>query len=176
MRRLAAALAASCVLVGSLAGCSLFRSKDTRACPRAGIVQDLATMPVYREGPTRDLTDLRYTASLAGLDGGCRFTSRGVEVDMTVAVIGERGPALERDTVDVEYFVAIAGPGQKVLNEETFRTTLDFHGGKTRTGSKEELVERIPLPKGADGEDYFIAVGFRLSPEQVEANRRKRGG
>jgi hypothetical protein len=176
MRRFAAALAAVGAIGLMLGGCSIFRTKDNRTCPVAGVLSDLDTVHEYRPGPGRDLTDLQFTAALGDVKGTCKYTAKGVDAEMTVVILGERGPALDRDTVEVEYFVAVTGPDNRVLNKEVFRTTLSFAGGRNRTGSGEELVETIPLPKGADGSLYRTEVGFQLTPEQVEINRRRRAG
>jgi hypothetical protein len=90
MRRFAAAAVAAGVVSAALAGCSLIRGKETRACPKASVVAELATLQAYRDGPGRDLTDLRFAAGLADLDGSCKYDSRGVEVEMTSASVAPR--------------------------------------------------------------------------------------
>jgi hypothetical protein len=67
----------------------------------------------------------------------------------------------------------VTAPDQRVIAKQNFRTTLDFRDGRRRTGTSEELVERIPLPPKTDAGDYSIAVGFQLTPEQLEMNRRR---
>jgi hypothetical protein len=177
MRRLAALGLASLVL----ASCGLFRPKDEdrRACPRAAIVGELAELQRYREGPGRDLTDVAVSAQIAGIDGDCTLGRNEVEVTMKVAIVGDRGPGLQGDAAEVEYFVAITAPDEtQPRAKQVFRTLLDFRGGRPRTGSSEELVEKIPLPgareKGAAG--WSILVGFQLTPEELEVNRRRRSG
>lgn len=176
MRQFAAAVAIVGIAPALLAGCSLFRKEDDRSCPTAAIVRDLATVQKYRPGGGRDLTDVSLNAGLARLTGSCVYRSDGVEVEMKLAVIGERGPAFDGTAAPLEYFVAIAGPDHNIIAKQVFATTLDFSGGRNRTGSSEELVQRIPLPKGADGSLYSIAVGFQLTPEELEQNRQRRGG
>jgi len=177
MRRPAALGLAALVL----ASCSLFRAKDEekqRACPRAAIVAELSELQRFGEGPGRDLTDVALSAQIAGIEGDCTLSRNDVEVAMKVAIVGDRGPAMQGDAAEVDYFVAIVAPGEtEPRAKQVFRTILDFRGGRARTGSAEELVEKIPLrgarESGAAG--WSILVGFQLSQEELAANRRRRG-
>jgi hypothetical protein len=176
MRRFAAAVLAVGCLSIALSGCSIFRKKEERNCPTAGVVGELRRMQSFRPGPSRDLTDVRFTAGFGDVKGDCAYGRNGADVDIIIPVIGERGPALDNDRVEIEYFVAVTAPDRHILNKRVFRTTLDFSGGKSRTSTTDELViDRIQVPKGVDGAGYLIEVGFQLSPQEVEENRRRGG-
>lgn len=169
MRRFLALLALALVL----SSCSSSR-KDPRACPRLGVVADAADLVRYRAGEGRDLTDQVFSARIGDVVGSCRFDKASANVDMRVSIVAERGPAMTRaDAAEVEYFVAVTGPGDQILAKETFRTRLDF-ANRNRTGVAEELSQRIPLPAGSDPAAYSILVGFQLTPEELSQNRRRR--
>src|SRR5690242_20344019 len=87
--------------------CACGRSKQQPFC-----VGELADIQRYREGAGRDLTDVALTAQIAGIDGDCTFGRNEVGVTMKVAIVGDRGPALQGDTAEVDYFVAITAPGE----------------------------------------------------------------
>ena len=74
---------------------------------------------------------------------------------------------------ELEYFVAVTGPGDQILAKETFGTRLDF-AGRNRIGVAEELAQRIPLPSDSDPGSYAVLVGFQLTPEELADNRRRR--
>jgi hypothetical protein len=168
-------LAAPLALTLALASCALFKKEETaRACPRLGIVADAAEMTQYRPGAGRDITDQLFTAKLADVSGSCRFDKASANVEMKVSIIAERGAAMREPGSEVEYFVAVTGPQDEILAKENFRTRLDF-GARNRTGSGEELTQRIPLPGSADPGTYAVLVGFQLSPEELAENRRRRG-
>jgi hypothetical protein len=176
MRRFAAAVLAVGCLSIALGGCSVFRKKEARSCPTAGVVAELRRHQVYRDGPGRDLTDLRFTAGFGDVRGDCGYDRDNLDVELTVPVVAERGPALDVNSVDIEYFVAVTGPDRRILNKQPFHVRLDFSGGKNRANAIDELViDRIKLPKGVDGGAYAIEVGFQLTPQEVEENRRRGG-
>jgi hypothetical protein len=169
MRRVLAFLALALLL----SSCSWFRKEPPPACPRLGIVADTADLIRYRPGGGHDITDQLFSAQIGNVTGDCRVDKASANVDMKVSIVGERGAALTAPQADVEYFVAVTGPGDQILAKETFRTRLDF-AGRNRTGVAEELAQRIPLPEGSDPGAYHILVGFQLTPEELADNRRRR--
>jgi hypothetical protein len=169
----APALAVALVCVGTLGACS--SSKEAGPpCPRVAVVPELGRTTIYRDGPARDLTDVRYNAEITDARGSCRYDRTGVGVDMTVDIVGERGPAADGDGTDVQYFVAITDPQRNILAKEVFPTRIPFRPNERRAGIREEIEERIPLPPGAVGADYRIMLGFQLSPEEAARNRLDR--
>jgi hypothetical protein len=168
-RRLFALLALALLLTS----CSWFRKEPPRACPRLGIVADAADLVRYRPGGGRDITDQLFTARIGDVAGSCGVDKTSANIDMKVSILAERGAAMTDAGADVEYFVAVTGPGDRILAKETFRTRFDF-AGRNRTGVAEELTQRIPLPADSDPAAYAILVGFQLSPDELADNRRRR--
>jgi hypothetical protein len=174
MRRLLLALpAAGALAVAALSGCA--SKAEGPDCPRLAIPDDVGRMTKFREGPGRDLTDVAYTARLAKADGFCTAEKSSVKVEMTVQLVVERGPASDGAPVDLQYFVAVTDPARRVLAKEVFPARIAFEGSQRVSGSNEEIEERIPIPRGTDPGTYSIIVGFQLTPEEVEYNRRRGG-
>jgi hypothetical protein len=170
----ASATAAAVVLAcagGALVACSSFSKPEGPPCPRVAVVPELGHTTIYREGPGRDLTDVRYSAEISDARGSCNYDHAGVGIDMTVDIVGERGPAADGDGTDVQYFVAITDPQRNILAKEVFPTRIQFRPNQQRAGIREEVEERIPLPEGTVGADYSILLGFQLSPEEAARNR-----
>jgi len=170
MRRVPAFLALALLL----SSCSWFRKEPPAACPRLGIVGDAADLIRYRPGGGHDITDQLFTAQIRDVGGDCRVDKASANIDLKVSIVGERGAALTAPQGDIEYFVAVTGPGDQILAKETFHTRLDF-SGRNRVGVAEELTQRIPLPAGSDPGAYHILVGFQLTPDELAENRRRRG-
>jgi hypothetical protein len=169
----ALALTTALVCGGTLGACS--SSKDAGLpCPRVAVVPELGRTTVYRDGPVRDLTDVRYNAEITDARGSCRYDRAGIGIEMTVDIVGERGPAADGDGTDISYFVAITDPQRNILAKEVFPTRIQFRPNERRAGIREEIEERIPLPEGAVGADYGIILGFQLSPEEAARNREGR--
>jgi hypothetical protein len=172
MRRLLVLLVGA-LLAATLSGC--FGKTEGPDCPRLAVLDDVGKLTKFRDGPGRDLTDVAYTARLTKADGFCTTEKSSVKVEMTVQLVVERGPASTGAPVDLQYFVAITDPARHVLAKEVFPSRITFEGSQRVGGANEEIEERIPIPRGADPGTYSIVVGFQLSPEEVEYNRRRGG-
>ena len=147
------------------------------ACPRPGILSDGADLTRWRPGPVRDLTTLVFDARLTGLNGACRSgrRDRSIEVTLTPSFAVERGPAGSGERVaELPWFVAVVGPGDEILQRQTFVERLAFNRGETRATVEGEPV-RLSLPVGEErrATDYRILVSFELTPEDVAVNRRR---
>lgn len=147
------------------------------ACPRPGILSDGADLTRWQPGPVRDLTTLVFDARLTGLNGSCDRgrRDRSIEVVLTPAFAVERGPAGGGARVaELPWFVAVVGPGDEILQRQSFVERMAFNRGETRATGVAEPV-RLSLPVGEDrrATDYRIFVSFELTPEDVEVNRRR---
>lgn len=142
------------------------------ACPKVNIVRDLQEVTQFRNGGGRDLTDVTSRAALADFSGHCDYADDGVTVNVNLYLVAERGPALQGNEATYRYFVAVAKPGEESpTTKSEFETTVTFEPGKARSGSREELAPRIPLPKDANAKDWKIFLGFQLTPDQLAFNR-----
>jgi hypothetical protein len=162
-----------------LAGCSVFsKSTPSPPCPRVLLVPDVGTAVGYREGAGRDITDVRYRATIADAKGDCRYTSDGLSMDMTVTLYAERGPALgPREPADFEYFVALTDPQRQIVSKAVFKGRVVFPTGQDRVGFPDEItIGPVRLPDRNLGPDYTVLLGFQLTPEQLEENRRRGSG
>jgi hypothetical protein len=159
------------------AGCSSLNpfgnSTPQFPCPEAGIVPEAGRLVVFRPGEGRDVTDVDFEARLPQIAVGCSYDSSGVEVETEVTIFGQRGPANTTRKAQVRYFVAILDPGKAIIAKETFATELEFPPNLNRGQTREELIQRIPLPRGVSGAPYTVVVGFQLTREQLDYNRRQ---
>jgi hypothetical protein len=147
------------------------------ACPRPGILSDGADLTRWQPGAVRDLTTLVFDARITGLSGSCRpgRRDRSLEVTLTPAFAAERGPAGGGARVaELPWFIAVVGPGDEVLQRQSFVERLAFSRGETRAAGEAEPV-RLSLPVGEErrATDYRIFVSFELTPEEVAVNRRR---
>ncbi|MBI1208489.1 MAG: hypothetical protein GC191_14550 [Azospirillum sp.] len=163
------------------AGCGSTPAKDKAVetadgCPKVSILRDAAQITLFRAGPGRDLTDVAARGALVDFHGKCEIEDDGAAINFDLALVAEKGPALSGNRVNFEYFVAIVGPARQQLKKETFSTTVEFASNESRSGSKEELYQKIPLVGGQSAAAYQILVGFQLSPEQLAFNRKALAG
>jgi hypothetical protein len=152
-----------------LAACSRSPPAPQLVCPRPGIVNGVEQTAAYRPGGSGD-ADLRWVAVMQNIDGGCRYDD-GLEVDLSVDLVVEPGPAYEGGPIDLRYFVAVAGPSGEILDKQIFTTSVTPVRGATRGGSRESFTQRYPGATPAQGGGYRIYLGFDVPVE--EALRRR---
>ena len=178
MRR--ARTAPSAVLIGLLAlsGCGWISSSSskstTEACPSAVILRPLANTAVFGPAPERRPDNVAFYGLLSEADLKCEYTGDAVRMILNVVVVGERGPAAKADSVDFQYFVAVTGPDQSILDKKQLPVRIVFDTPQKRAGVTDHVEETIPLG-GRKGTDLTLDLGFQQSPEVVDFYKRFRG-
>lgn len=173
---LLAALAGSSLLAGC-GGMSLGLSAPTAAelalgCPKVSIVRDLQEVTDLRDGAGRDATAVMSRAAIADFTGNCEYGADGVTVNLKLAFVAERGPALQGDAGRYRYFVAVFRPGEQApAAKSEFDTGARFTAEDPRRAWVEEVAPRIPLPKDVNAKDWQVMVGFQLTESQLAYNR-----
>ncbi len=169
----APALAAFTAATLALGGCSSFSGeKLDLACPKVGILSETAKVTLFRPGSAAGPTNVVAHAVIGDYHGSCTYDETGVTIDVGLALVAERGPAMTESQTPLSYFVVISKPDGTIATKQVLPTTIDFPANAPRAGSLESLQLHIPLPKGQDARTYQALVGFQLNPEQLEYNRR----
>lgn len=167
--RLAAALLAGLLL----AACA----SDDRPprCPDPVVLREAGRLVQFQD-TGRDLTDVTFEARIADVALGCEVDEddgkRTVEAELQILFQAEKGPANQSGRANFTYFVAVVDRDDKVLNRETFGVSMPMPGNQTQVESVDVLEPRIPLREGETGKSYTLYVGFDLSRDQLEYNRR----
>ena len=150
-------------------------------CPRVSILGDAATLTKFRPGPGRDLTDVLYEGVVTGVTGRCAYANdgkranRALSIKVALVIEAARGPANRDGRAAFPYFVGITDSSRNVLNKERFNVRVVFPGNRTRLVITDDPVNlEIPVKAGQSGRDFTIFVGFQLSREDLEYNRRAR--
>ncbi len=155
----------------ALAGCA-GEEKFPPACPDLNLVPEAADLTLYRPGSGRDVTDMGLQARITAVPAVCsRKDAKTVAARMSVSFAVSRGPAaVGRDAV-VPYFVGVTG-GERILTEEDFLLKVRFPPNiDTLSVNGEEFTVLIPVSPEKSAAAYQIFAGFRLTPEQLAANR-----
>lgn len=154
-----------------LAGCS--SDEAPPPCPPVGSPAPLDTVTQFEPGPGRDLTQVRFSGRVGGVDLACDYDETGVDVALKVRLVVERGPADRDRKAPLQYFVAVEdGPGN-VTAKQIFDVSVPFEGNTRRVAMIDEVELRIPTPKGGFQETRVL-VGFQLTPEQLDYNRSQK--
>ena len=156
-----------------LAGCSTFGGQTLDlACPKVGVLADAAHVTLFAPGSGHSPANVTARGTVADFSGKCSYDDTGVTVALSLALVAERGPALAGNQVAVDYFVALSQPDGTIAAKQVFPTTIDFKGNSPRAGTREDVQPHIPLPKGVDARAYQILLGFQLTQDQLDYNRR----
>jgi hypothetical protein len=175
IRQLARLAALGGVLLVGGCGFLGIGGKTQPPCPGVVAPRDAATLVRYAEGAGRDLTDVVFEARVADFAGTCSYNRAGTMVDFDLGVVFDviRGPAAERNSVSFEYFVAIPAFHPAPEGKRIFRFEATFEGNRHRIRAGDRIRLAIPMEPGTTGEDYPVYVGFQLTPDELEANRRR---
>ncbi len=184
-RRAAPNLLSVVTLVGLaalLTGCGFFFKKEPPPgpCSRAVILGDTQQLVRFREGPGRDILDISYSGRLTRVFADCEYDMNKdrtgtMKARIFVAVEAERGPANRDRFAPYQYFVTLVDAKREPVSKNVFDMAARFPGNVTRMTLTDDTVElKVPIAAGQSGRDYTIFVGFQLSEDQLEFNRRTR--
>ena len=161
----------------ALSGCGLFSSepeKPAQACPAALILQPLANTAVFGPGVDRRPENVAFYGLLSEVDSSCTLDPQTVLMKLDVIVIAQRGAAGKGDSVDLDYFVAVTGPRQTILDKKPFRVRIGFQSNQIRAGVTDHIEVAIPIA-GRTPANLTLDLGFQQSPEVVDFYKRYRG-
>jgi hypothetical protein len=159
-----------------LSGCdslSRLKGKTPPPCPPVYIMSDAAKITKYRPGSGRDLTDVEMEGEVVAFKGDCVYDAKGGEVSLQLGFELRRGPAATSRTLDVSYFVAVPKfyPAPEAKGVFTFPVTFPDTVDRIRV-TDDEVSMRLPVRTKELIDNYEIYIGFQLTPEEIENNRR----
>lgn len=177
------------LLVLGLGACSPFEYVTDKIstpivlkCPNYWVVADAANVVKFRDGPGRDLIDVDYEGKIVGVRLGCvsdidKGTRTGtMEVDVTIRFDVQRGPANRDRKARLDYFIRILDPKKNILKGENLSVVINFPGNKTRLQFRNTpLTFELPITSQWPNSYYRIFVGFKLTRDELDFNRRKAG-
>ncbi|MDA0262468.1 MAG: hypothetical protein O3A21_09795 [Proteobacteria bacterium] len=163
------------LLLFILTGCSnLFDRGPTEACPRLSILSEAAEITQFREGPGRDLRDVRFQGRFGQIATNCDIENGLVVMRTSIEVVGARGPAATESVGRFGFFVAVTDPADRILAKEVFDSPLEFDTNQGRSGVVEQIEQTFALKPELRAAEYTILIGFQLTRDQLEYNRKNR--
>ena len=161
------------LLLTLLAGCSPEIDNFAPPCPRPSILRDANDLSRFR-GAGRDLTDSVLEGRIIGLSGSCKRDGAAiVVVQVSVGIELTRGPAANSRIAEFSYFVAVS-EGDRVMDKRVFNLRAEFPSNTDRLRlSGDEVELRLPVSAGKTAAAYQVTVGFQLTPDELEVNRRR---
>ncbi len=157
----------------------LFSDPVVLQCPNYFILEDAASITMYRPGDGRDLTDVTARAEMGSVELAClsridnETNSGTLEVDVAPIMAVEMGPANESLAATLPYFVVVTNPDKDILYREELSLDVSFQGNRTRLVARgAPTTLEIPITPEIRERYYLIYSGFVLTRDQVEYNRR----
>jgi hypothetical protein len=155
-----------------LASCSSGPSR-VEICPIVSFVDGLDKVTVFGADGGADLANVLYAAEVTQLAATCRFNRDGATISAEFLLIADRGLGDRERIARPDYFVAVTNPAGNIMAKEVFQAEIPFTDNRRRVGRKEEIEPFLPY-QGHNGDftGYRVLIGFQLSAEQVEFNKR----
>ena len=159
---------ASPLLALLLASCGV--TTDQRACPGVEVISSLNRQVQFRDAGGRDQNDVAFVARIGDVRSRCAAAESNVTTDLSITIVGQRGPAGARlPSAEITYFVAVIDGQRHIITEQRFSDRLVFDGtGQARI--TDDLQEKLPTNPIKSASDHGVIVGFQLTPDQVNLN------
>ena len=164
------------LLLLPLSGCAdlLGGGSPREPCPRVSILRDAAEVTRFRAGPGREPGDVRLQGRFGEVASRCDVDDGRVVARTSIEFLAERGPAASEPAQDLAFFVALIDPSERILAKEVFHTGFEFAADRPRSAIVEHIEQRFTLRAGEHMARYTILVGFQLTREELDHNRRNR--
>lgn len=145
-----------------------------RPCPTVGVLNETDHLTLFN-GRGKDLTDVVLRAEIGKVVTKCEYNPEEslISVDLAYNGVAEIGPAAQSRNQTVTTFVAVMRRFGTKVKKQIYEVPLAF-GGNSRQIQFLKTVDGTQIPYGgnADGRIYEILIGFQLTPEQLDYNRK----
>jgi hypothetical protein len=182
MRRneLARIAIASAFAIGSLSGCSIYRSAvnyiaadNPLLCPDAAILAGTASLPAFDPAKGADPSNILYNIAMTNVTTRCDYSKREFTADanLKISFRANRPPGGETARYRVPYYVALTSNGE-IQDKQIHWLEFDFSKGVSGV-TGEAAVDSVVVKVGKTKKPYefHLIVGFQLTKAQVDYNK-----
>ena len=163
------------IVLGPLTGCGLFNDTGSpNLCPALRILAEARDQSRFRQVETPDAGDLAFEAQVLSVNGLCNIEERILDATVSIEFEIMRGPALPERKAEIRYFISQVKTGEQIAYYDAFRQTALFQPNQRRIRFIESVNYSFTMPAGTTLRDYQIIVGFRLTPAELDYNRRRK--
>ena len=165
--------AAMCTALLALSGCKIWVKEDPPPCPRVSVIEDGSKL-VRFTGAGKSANDIEMTAEITKYRGSCYYDKddKTMEVKVSIGIDAAAGPAFVEGPHRIDYFVAIPAfnhPDGKKIFPLKLDIPTDPKGIHIDDG---DVTLSFPVKDIKKLEAYEIFVGFQLTPEELDYNRK----
>ena len=155
-----------------LSGCTIFeKAGGSEFCPETGFLGEAQTGTFFVAGAEPAAENILSKAALVDFRGSCKFDKGRTDVEMTVSLAAERGPAAAAvKNAGYEWFSAVMDRSGNILQKKLFTTVIEFDDeGHGQT--EEEIRHLLPVEKPEAAANYKIIFGLQLTKDELAFNR-----
>lgn len=143
-------------------------------CPAAFALYDASRL-VELAGEDVTYENVAFTGEFERVHSFCEYSDDDpIIADLEVDLGFGRGPAAQGDRHTYTIFVAVTRSETTVIERQEFPIEVRFDDDEDRTYIRQRF-DRIEIPRAHEnisGSNFEILVGFVLTDEQLEFNRR----
>lgn len=147
------------------------RERNPGPCPAAYILQDASRFVDFNGEPAAE--NIAWSGEMIAVRTTCRyFDDQPIRARVKLEMAVGRGPAAEKRSQKVTYFVAVTRRDRELIAKEEFTRTIS--AGEGHADVVIENVDNIVIPRAkttTSGTNFEIIVGFKLDREQTLYNR-----
>ncbi len=172
-------------LLLALGGCSwLGMGSDTdevdyidktlpKPCPAIGVLGDADRITVFN-GQGRDLTDVVVRAEISKAAIKCEYDTDDHTISVDLAFNGgaEMGPAATTRNMALKGFLAITRVDGTKVSKQLYDIPVTFDKARNVRFLKSIEETIVPYTAAKNGATYEFLVGFQLTQEQLDYNRK----
>jgi len=139
-------------------------------CPRVALGDDVDYVARF-DGKGSSKQNLLYAVKMDVPNGICFLNEDSIDVEMSVPIRIQRGPAMEDRNISFEYWVAIARTDKTILARDSYQAEAELKLDEIGQ-IVDEFDQTIPITPGENGNNFVIIVGLELTEEELDYNRR----
>lgn len=143
-------------------------------CPYVKVLYDAARDVRFASNQV-SAANVTWSSEIDGLSATCKYgKDEPIKVELIVTFAVGKGPQAQGNSTDLHYWVAVTHRNAAVLAKEEFTVPVTVPAGQDRTLAFQHIKE-ITIPRADDkvsGENFEVLVGFDVTPEQAEFNRK----
>ena len=157
-----------------LAGCGGRSDRDVAAgawCPTPLTLQDAQRLVRFR-GASVDPREVVFEAAMSPASSSCEISRNQLEVELKLRITAIAGPALAEPVTAVPFFVRLLDGSGRVVQGQDFTAEYKLSAANPRGSSQEEIALKLPFSQPQDLAGYWVVVGLRPTPQELQYNRR----
>lgn len=144
-------------------------------CPRIQIVDELSSFSEFTNGTNEK--NLVSRVNLHQVESSCSIQRKQVSLDLKLAFNGSLGPKAKLRNNDkpffsYPFFIAVTNQNGVILAKEVFAASMTYERDEDTHIYYENLRQLIPIGSSDQAKSYTVMLGFQLTKEQLEYNRK----